>query len=33
MIRRRQGEAAVPTGAASRTAGELGLTASAAGRR
>ncbi len=33
MIRRRQGEAAAPAGAASRTAGELGLTASAAGQR
>jgi 5'-phosphate synthase pdxT subunit len=30
---RRQGEAAAPAGAASRTAGELGLTAAAAGQR
>ena len=33
MIRRRQSEAAAPAGAESRTVGELGLTASAAGRR
>ncbi len=33
MIRRRQGEAVAPAGAAARAAGGLGLAASAAGRR